>query len=201
MNTKEKILFISHPDFVTKLHESHLDFENHNRLLWCHLAAISFLSSGIAEFHLDLTYSYLLLSTDKDTKELGLQLDTNSLSFITTSNALIQFNNRCTRNSLRINNPVLGYMDCFDFKNSFEKYINTHIKLKDMTEQQYKTYPFNNLFLKFKIRNRKSDITQNNFVALLNEQCPEINYFINYLKTKDKLVAKENSQQIKKLKI
>lgn len=201
MKAKEKILFISHPDFVNKLHENQLDFENHNRLFWCHLAAITFLSSGICEFHLDLTYSYLISSTNKTTKDLGLIVDKDLLSFRTTNNALIEFNNRCTRNSLKINNPVLGYLDCFNFKNSCEKYINANLKFKDMTYEEYATYSFNQLFLKFKIRNRKSEITQNNFISLLNEQCPEIDYFINYLKTKEKLVEKTNEKQPKKLKI
>lgn len=201
MNIKDKILFISSNNFLTQLHQNNLDFENHNRLLWCHLAAISFLSSGISEFHLDLTYSYLLSSTNKQTKDLGLIINNDLLNFVTTNNALIQLNPHCTRNSLKINNPILGSLDCFSFKNAFEAYINNNVKLKEMTYEEYSTYSFNQLFLKFRIKNRKSDITQNNFISLLKEQCPEIEYFVSYLKTKEKLVAKDNVKQPKKFKL
>lgn len=200
MNTKEKIQFIASSDYLSKLHENNLDFENHNRLLWCHLAAMSFLTSGIADFSLDLSYAYLFSSTNKEIKELGLLVEFRGLSFVTTNNALIQFNNNCTRNGLKLNNPIFGSLRCFDFKNIFEKYVNDNLKLKDMTEKEFSNYNFNSLFLKFRIHNRKSEETQNNFIKLLHEQCPEIDYFLNYLKTKDKLVPK-NISSTKKLKI
>lgn len=200
MNTKEKIQFIASSDYVSKLHENNLDFENHNRLFWCHLAAMSFLTSGISEFNLGLSYQNVLFGTHLLPEELGVQLDLKFLSFVTTNNALIQFDNSCTRNSLRLNNPVLGYLRCFDFKEAFEEYIQDNIKLKEMTDDEYSNYKFNSLFLNFRIHNRKSEETQKNFIILLHEQCPEIDYFVNYLKTKDKLAPK-NLPLTKKLKI
>lgn len=200
MNTKEKIQFIASADYLSKLHENNLYFENHNRLFWCHLAAMSFLTSGIYAFNLRLSYHNVLFGTHLLPEELGVQLDLKGLSFITTNNALIQFDNHCTRNGLRLNNPIFGYLCCFNFKESFEKYIKHNIKLKEMTDDEYSNYKFNSLFLNFRIYNRKSEETQNNFMTLLHEQCPEIDFFVNYLKTKNKLVPK-NLPLTKKLKI
>lgn len=201
MNTKEKLLYIASSDYIEKLKQNDLDFENHNRLFWCHLASISFLTSGISDFNLDLNYSYLLSSTGATQKELGLKFDTGSVSFITTNNALIEFNLRSTRNGLKLNNPVFGALRCFDFKNAMEKYINDNLKYKDMTYKEYEEYNFNTLFLKFRIYNRKSEETQENFLKLLTEQCPEIDYFLSYIKAKDKLPQKNPATYVKKLKI
>lgn len=200
MNTKEKIQFIASSDYVSKLHEHNLDFENHNRLFWCHLAAISFLTSGISEFNLGLSYHYVLSGNHLNHEDLGVKLNFDHLSLITTNNALIQFNNRCTRNGLKLNNPILGHFRCFEFKNILEDYINQNLKFKEMTDKEASNYKFNSLFLNFRIHNRKSEETQTNFMILLHEQCPEIDYFVNYLQTKDKLVPK-NLPLTKKLKI
>lgn len=203
MNTKEKILFVSSAQFVEKLNEQNLDYENHNRLFWCHLAALSFVTSGISEFHLDLTYSYFLSSSFLEDKELGVKIDLKSLSFYTTRYALIDFTSHCTRSGLRLNNPIFGSERCFSFREKCEKYIQSNIKYPEMTLEQYNKTSFNTLFLKFKIHNRKSEEAQTKFLQLLTEQCPEFNYLLNYLNTKEKLVQKNLSVSAtpKKLKI
>jgi len=200
MNIKEKILFIASQEYVNKLHEQNLDFENHNRLFWCHLSCLFFLTTGIKEVHLDLNYLYLISTSKNDTKQNGLIIDFNGISFYTTNNALIQFNNRCTRNSLRLNNPIIGKNDCFSFKNSVEEYINKNVKFKEMIIDDYHKYPFNLLFFKFKINNRKSTEEQQIFLNFIHEQCPEIDYFLNYIKHKEKFSTTNNKSE-KKIKI
>ena len=200
MNTKEKILFIASQEYVTKLNEQNLDFENHNRLFWCHLSCMIFLTSGIKEFHLDLNYCYSLFSSKDGVKENGLEIDYKGVNFYTTNNALIQFDNKCTRNSLRLNNSIIGKKDCFSFKNSLEKYINENVKFKEISYSEFDKYPFNLLFFKLKITNRKSSDEQQILLNLIYEQCPEIDYFLNYIKHKEKFSTSTLKSE-KKLKI
>lgn len=197
MNTKEKILFISSKKYLEQLNNHNLDYENHNRLFWCHLAALSFVTTGIYEFHLDLNYSYLL---NGENNSKGVIVDKKSISFYTTTNALIELSNKCTRSSFQLNNSIFGKVSCYQFKNKIEEYLNSNLHFPDMDDKEFLSYNFNKLFLKLRIKNRKSEETQSNFLQLLTEQCPELNYFLTYLKTKEKLVHK-NSPLIKTIKI
>lgn len=201
MNTKEKILFISSRQYIEKLNEQNLDYENHNRLFFCHLAALSFLTSGLSEFNLDLNYSYLILGTNLNDKDLGVTIDKSSVNFYTTTNALIQLNHHCTRSGHRLNNSIFGSLRCYNFKEKIENYLHENLKYPNITLKEYEKTKFNSLFLKLKIRNRKSEESQHNLLRLLNEQCPEIEYFLNYIKTKEKLVEKNIASSSKTLKI
>lgn len=200
MNIKEKILFISSVEFVEKLNEQNFDYDNHNRLFWCHLAALSFITSGVSEFHLDLTYNYLLFSSNLETKEIGVKINLKSLSFYTTKNSLIDFSNSCTRSALFLNNPIFGRLRCFQFKEKMEKYININIKYPEINFKEFNNTTFNTLFLKLKIHNRKAEESQIKFIQLLTEQCPEINYLLNYFHIKENL-SQNNFSSNKKVKI
>jgi hypothetical protein len=81
MNIKEKILFIANQEYVNKLHEQNLDFENHNRLFWCHLSCLFFLTTSIKEVHLNFNYLYLISTSKNDTKQNGLVIDFNGINF------------------------------------------------------------------------------------------------------------------------
>ena len=81
-----------------------------------------------------------------------------------------------------------------------EEYINKNVKFKEMLIDDYHKYPFNLLFFKFKINNRKSTDEQQIFLNFIHEQCPEIDYFLNYLKHKEKFSQTTNKSE-KKLKI
>lgn len=197
MNIKEKILFISSKTYLEQLNNHNLDYENHNRLFWCHLAALSFVTTGIYEFHLDLNYSYIF---NGENNSNGVMIDKKSISFYTTTNALIELTNRCSRSSFQLNNAIFEKVNCYQFKNKIEEYLNSNLHFPDMEYNEYCSYNFNTLFLKFRVHNRKSEETQSNFLKLLIEQCPELDYFLNYLKTKEKLIHK-NSQFVKTIKI
>lgn len=58
-------------------------------VFWCHLACLFFLTSGIKEVNLDLNYLYLISTSKVDSKQEGLIIDFNGISFYTTNN----FNN------------------------------------------------------------------------------------------------------------